>query len=52
VLERRLGSAFLASLGLDQEAINAAAQWRFRPGLRRGQPVPVRVTMEIAFVLR
>jgi len=45
---RSLDPAF----GLDQEAIKAAAQWRFRPGTRRGEPVPVLVTMEIAFALR
>jgi protein TonB len=38
--------------GLDQEAIKAAAQWRFRPGMRRGQPVPVVVTMQIEFAVR
>jgi periplasmic protein TonB len=40
------------SFGLDQEAIKAAAQWRFRPGMRRGEPVPVLVNMEIVFALR
>jgi TonB family protein len=45
---RSLNPAF----GLDQEAIKAVEQWRFRPGMRRGEPVPVLVTMEIAFVLR
>jgi protein TonB len=44
--------SFDPAFGLDQEAINAAAQWRFRPGTRRGEPVPVIVTMEIAFALR
>ena len=48
----RVMRSFDPSFGLDQEAIKAAAQWRFRPGMRRGQPVPVRVTMEIAFALR
>jgi TonB family protein len=38
--------------GLDQEAVKAAGQWRFRPGTRLGQPVPVLVTMEITFTLR
>jgi periplasmic protein TonB len=38
--------------GLDEQAIKAAGAWRFRPGMRQGVPVPVRVTMEIAFVLR
>ena len=48
----RVVHAFNPTFGLDQEAIKAAAQWRFRPGLRLGQPVPVLVTMEIAFALR
>jgi TonB family protein len=45
---RSLDSAF----GLDQEAIKAARQWRFAPGTRQGQPVPVLVTIAIAFTLR
>jgi periplasmic protein TonB len=48
----RVVRAFDPTFGLDQEAVKAAAQWRFRPGMRLGQPVPVRVTMEIAFALR
>ncbi len=38
--------------GLDQEAIKAARSWRFRPGLRRGEPVAVLVSIEMAFSLR
>lgn len=38
--------------GLDQEAIKAARQWRFMPGMRQGQPVPVLVTIELTFTLR
>jgi TonB family protein len=38
--------------GLDQEAIKAAKQWRFEPGRRFGQPVPVLVTIELTFTLR
>ena len=38
--------------GLDQEAVIAVRQWRFRPSLRLGQPVASRVTVEIAFTLR
>ena len=30
-----------ATFGLDQEAIKAARQWRFSPGTRLGEPVPV-----------
>jgi TonB family protein len=40
------------TFGLDQEAIRAARQWRFRPGTRLGQPVPVLVTIELMFTLR
>lgn len=48
----RVRRSFNPPFGLDQEAIKAAEQWRFRPGTRRGEPVPVLVTMEIAFALR
>jgi TonB family protein len=40
------------TFGLDQEAIKAAKQWRFRPGMRLGEPVPVLITIELAFTLR
>jgi protein TonB len=38
--------------GLDQEAIKAAKLWRFAPGMRLGQPVPVIITIELTFTLR
>jgi protein TonB len=38
--------------GLDQEAIRAVKMWRFRPGMRHGEPVPVIVTIELTFTLR
>ena len=47
-VQRSLDQAF----GLDQEAIKAAKQWRFRPGMRRGEPVKVLVTIEMSFTLR
>jgi TonB family protein len=40
------------TFGLDQEAVKAARQWRFRPGTRLGQPVPVLITIELMFTLR
>ncbi len=40
------------TFGLDQEAIKAAKQWRFIPGRRNGQPVPVLITIELTFTLR
>ena len=33
----------------DGEAVKAAKQWIFEPGKRRGQPVPVYVTIEMYF---
>ena len=38
--------------GLDQEAIKAARMWRFSPGMRLGEPVPVIITIELTFTLR
>jgi periplasmic protein TonB len=38
--------------GLDDEAIKAARQWRFIPGTRLGEPVPVIVSIELSFSLR
>ena len=38
--------------GLDQEAIRAARQWKFVPGMRQGEPVPVIITIELTFTLR
>jgi protein TonB len=40
------------TFGLDQEAIKAARQWRFAPGTRLGEPVPVIVSIELSFTLR
>jgi protein TonB len=45
---RSLDSVF----GLDQEAIKAARQWRFAPGTRMGEAVPVQITIELTFTLR
>ena len=46
--ERSLDSTF----GLNQEAIEAAKLWRFRPGTRFGEPVAVLVTIELTFTFR
>lgn len=38
-------------MGLDVRAIQSVAQWRFRPGLRDGKPIPVSATVEVNFSL-
>jgi TonB family protein len=35
--------------GLDQNAIDAVKQWKFRPGLKDGKPVPVYANVEVHF---
>jgi protein TonB len=40
------------TFGLDQEAVKAAKQWRFKPGTRFGEPVAVLVSIELTFTLR
>jgi len=36
---------------LNQAAIDALRQWRFKPGMKEGAPVPVKATIEINFKL-
>lgn len=38
-------------LGLDEKAIQAVQQWRFRPGMKEGRPVAVEATVEVNFRL-
>jgi TonB family protein len=38
-------------MGLDEKAKEAVQQWRFEPGTKDGQPVPVEVSMEVSFRL-
>jgi protein TonB len=40
------------TFGLDGQAIDAARKWKFKPGTRFGQPVPVLVSIELTFTLR
>ena len=40
------------TFGLDGKAIEAARQWRFFPGTRYGEPVPVLVNIELVFNVR
>lgn len=52
VAEIKVTRSLDAEYGLDQEAIAAAEQWRFKPGTRQGKPVPVLVTIELTFTLK
>ena len=38
--------------GLDQNAIQALKQWRFKPAMRDGMPVDVTLNIEVSFNLR
>jgi protein TonB len=40
------------SFGLDEEAKRTARLWKFRPGTLKGEPVPVRIIIELEFNLR
>ena len=38
--------------GLDAEAVKAARQWTFKPGMKDSKAVAVRVTIEMAFTTK
>jgi TonB family protein len=37
--------------GLDQKAIEAVEQWKFRPGMKGGMPVPTQAQVDVSFRL-
>lgn len=40
-----------AGLGLDEKALEAVCGWKFKPGMKEGNPVAVRISVEIEFHL-
>jgi TonB family protein len=38
-------------LGLDEKAVETVRTWKFKPAMRNGTPVPVRVIVEVSFRL-
>ena len=48
----RVIRGFAPPYGLDQQALATARRWRFRPGTRAGEAVPVLVNLEIEFNIR
>jgi TonB family protein len=38
-------------LGLDEKAVEAVKQWKFKPAYKDGKPIPMRATFEVVFRL-
>jgi len=38
-------------MGLDEEAVEAVSQWKFKPGMKDGKAVPVQVQIQVTFRL-
>jgi periplasmic protein TonB len=47
----RLIRSLDSTYGLDEQALLAAARWKFLPGTRFGEPVPVVITIELGFTI-
>jgi periplasmic protein TonB len=51
VTDARVTRSLDRVFGLDEEALEAARQWRFKPATRSGQPVAVYVTIGVGFTM-
>ena len=51
-LARRTTAIRPLAFGLTEKAVGAVSQWKFKPGLKDGQPVPVAATIEVSFHLK
>lgn len=52
VTDVKVARSLDSTFGLDQQAIKAAKEWKFKPGMKDGKPVAVRVAIEINFTLK
>jgi protein TonB len=52
VTNLRVVKSLDSTFGLDEKALQAVREWRFKPGTRFGQPVPVQVSIAVSFTLR
>ena len=52
VTDAQISRSLDKEFGLDDKALEAAHQWKFKPGAKDGKPVPVRVTVEMTFTLK
>jgi periplasmic protein TonB len=52
VTDVKIARSLDQSFGLDQEAMRTARTWKFRPGTLKGEPVAVRIQIELDFNLR
>ncbi len=50
-LPRNITVSRSVGLGLDEKAIEAVKQWRFKPALKDGKPVAVEISVEVSFNL-
>jgi TonB family protein len=48
----KINALTAVGLGLEEQAVEAVAQWRFNPGLKDGRPVPVSAVVEANFRTR